>query len=120
MLGLVPDDFTRTERLRSTEAKQTNVIAKQIADSLFVYSEYRVRERDSIVNAVCLVWQTEDSFSPELYRAVYNELSEAICRRFGPEEDIHHTSYSEYKEWHSAPFSIILERSEHYVTINFF
>ena len=39
-LGLVRDDFTYAEGLRSTEAKQTNVIAKQIADSLFVYSEY--------------------------------------------------------------------------------
>ncbi len=120
MLGLVPDHFTFAEGLRSMEAKQTNVIAKQIADSLFVYSEYRVRERDSIVNAVCLVWQTEDYFSPELYRAVYNELSETIYRRFGPEDAVRHTSYSEYKEWHSTPFSIILERSEHDVTVNFF
>ena len=119
-LGLVPDHFTRTEELRSTEPKRTNVIAKQITDSLFVYSEYRVRERDSIVAAVCLVWQTKDLFYPEFYRSVYNELSEAICRRFGPEDAIRHTSFSEYKEWLSAPFSIILECSERDVTVNFF
>lgn len=120
MLGLERDDFPRIEELRSQESKHTDVIAKQIADSRFLYSEYRVRERDSIVTAVCFVWQAEPHFNPNYYNEVYNNLSEVICRRFGPADAVRHTSYSEYKEWHSTPFSIILERSEHDVTVNFF
>ena len=121
MLDLNLDSFPRLEELRSPEPHHTEVIAKQIADSLFIYSEYRVRKLDSIVTAVCLDWQAVPWFYPSLYDAVYDNLSQIICRRFGSPDAVRHPfSYSEYKEWQTAPFSIRLERSYDRVTATFY
>lgn len=118
-LNLDRDDFPRTEELRSPEAKYTNVITKQLGDSLYIYSNYLVRERDSIVTAVCLVWKNT-FFNPYFHRTVYDNLSESFSKRFGPADASYHSYYSEYRVWKSDPFSIRLEYSDYKVTATFF
>ena len=118
-LNLDRDVFPRAEELRSPEAKYTNVITKQVGDSFYVYSNYMVRERDSIVTAVCLVWQNK-FFNPYFHRTVYDNLSENFSQQFGPADASYHSYYSEYRVWKSDPFSIRLEYSDSKVTATFF
>lgn len=118
-LNLDLDDFPRTEELRSPEAKHTDVIAKQIADSLLAYSEYRVRERDNIVTAVCLIWQNK-YYNPTFYHTLFNDLSESFSKRLGPADALYHSYRSEYRVWKADPFSIRLEYSGHDVTAVFY
>ena len=118
-LNLDRDVVPRTEEIRPQGDKHTSVITKQIGDSLFIHSNYQVREKDCIVTALCLEWKNK-YYNPGLYQTLFNNLSEDFTQRFGPADSVFHSNHSDYRVWNTNPFSIRLECSAYQVTATFF